>query len=69
VINVILMYAINVIIKYYKIDSQEDNDDEDDKDNDNDNDDNSFDKGVNKVLKTYKAVGKVINEIDECANQ
>ena len=56
----------NVCYKcYYKIDSQENNDDEDD----NDNDDNSFDKGVNKVLKTYKAVGKVINEIDECANQ
>jgi hypothetical protein len=54
---------------YYKIDSQENNDDEDDNDNDKDNDDNSFDKGVNKVLKTYKAVGKVINEIDECANQ
>jgi len=56
---------------YYKIDSQENNDDEDDNDNDNDkdNDDNSFDKGVNKVLKTYKAVGKAINEIDECANQ
>ena len=52
---------------YYKIDSQENNDDEDD--DDNDNDDNSFDKGVNKVLKTYKAVGKAINEIDECANQ
>ena len=50
---------------YYKIDSQENNDDEDD----NDNDDNSFDKGVNKVLKTYKAVGKAINQIDECANQ
>ena len=54
---------------YYKIDSQENNDDEDDNDNDKDNDDNSFDKGVNKVLKTYKAVGKAINEIDECANQ